>query len=81
MVDVFDSRGLCLCVKEMCWDVRGRRLAVLLDRPHPKAGHVALYMTHLTQVPEFLCYIQAASDLHYFRCVNPFLDIHVDLCR
>ena len=61
---------MLLCVKDMSWDVYGRRLAVMLDRPHPKLGHAALFMTHLTQEPEFMGYVSVVQDIAFSRSKN-----------
>lgn len=65
--------GNRLSVKDMCWDVYGRRLAVMLDQPHQKAGHIALFMTHLTQEPEFLGHVSVVQNIVFPKCASSSL--------
>lgn len=54
-------------IKQLCWDTYGRRLAVMMDSMHPKAGHVAIFMTHLTAQFDFLGYFEVKRFNNNFR--------------
>lgn len=53
-----NTQGKCVsCIKTFCWDLRGCRLAVMLDSPHPRAGNVALFKTTKDRSLMFMGYI------------------------
>jgi len=47
----------------------------MLDLPHPRANHAALFMTHLTQEPEFMGYVPIVQDI-----TSPRLSVSMTCC-